>query len=50
MKICILVRVLWSGGVQRIAFAEAEGLIKLENDVHLIFLKDKQVNSFMSLK
>ncbi|MGP6221045.1 glycosyltransferase family 4 protein [Caldiplasma sukawensis] len=39
MKICILVRVLWPGGVQRIAFAEAEGLTKLGNEVDLIFIR-----------
>ena len=39
MKICILVRVLWPGGVQRIAFAEAEGLTKLGNNVDLIFIR-----------
>lgn len=39
MKICILVRVLWPGGVQRLAFAEAEGLTKLGNDVDLIFIR-----------
>lgn len=39
MKICILVRILWPGGVQRIAFAEAEGLTKLGNEVDLIFIR-----------
>ena len=39
MKICILVRVLWPGGVQRIGFAEAEGLTKLGNNVDLIFIR-----------
>lgn len=39
MRICIIVRILWPGGVQRIAFAEAEGLKKLGNDVDLIFIR-----------
>lgn len=39
MKICIIVRILWPGGVQRIAFAEAEGLRRLGNDVDLIFIR-----------
>lgn len=39
MKIAIIVRVLWPGGVQRTAFAEAEGLIKLGNEVDLIFIR-----------
>lgn len=37
MKIAIIVRILWPGGVQRIVFAEAEGLSRLRNDVDLIF-------------
>ncbi|MGC9124394.1 MAG: hypothetical protein ACP5IB_10075 [Thermoplasmata archaeon] len=39
MKIAIIVRILWPGGVQRIAFAEAEGLSKLGNEVDLIFIR-----------
>ena len=39
MKICIIVRILWPGGVQRIALAEAEGLTKLGNSVDLIFIR-----------
>jgi len=39
MKICIIVRVLWPGGVQRMAIAEAEGLKDLGNDVDLIFIR-----------
>ena len=39
MRICIIVRILWPGGVQRIAFAEADGLRKLGNDVDLIFIR-----------
>lgn len=35
----MIVRVLWPGGVQRAAFAEAEGLIKLGNKVDLIFIR-----------
>ena len=42
MKICILVRLLWPGGVQRTAFAEAEGLSKLGNDVDLIFNRSSE--------
>ncbi len=40
MKILIIVRILWPGGVQRIAFAEAKGLIDLGNDVDLVFIRD----------
>lgn len=40
MKICIVVRVLWPGGVQRVAFAEANGLRRLGHDVDLIFIRD----------
>ena len=39
MRICIIVRILWPGGVQRTAFAEADGLRKLGNDVDLIFIR-----------
>lgn len=39
MKICTIVRILWPGGVQRIAFAEVEGLKRLGNDVDLIFIR-----------
>lgn len=39
MRICIVVRILWPGGVQRIAFAEAEGLKKLNNEVDLVFIR-----------
>lgn len=39
MKICIIVRILWPGGVQRTAFAEAEGLSRLGNKVDLIFIR-----------
>lgn len=40
MKIAILVRVLWPGGVQRTAIAEAEGLISRGHQVELIFIRD----------
>ncbi len=40
MKVLIIVRVLWPGGVQRTAFAEAEGLVKLGDDVDLVFIRD----------
>ena len=39
MQIAIIVRILWPGGVQRAAFAEAEGLTHLGNDVDLIFIR-----------
>ena len=39
MKICIFVRILWAGGVQRIAFAEAEQLSSKGHSVDLIFLR-----------
>jgi glycosyltransferase involved in cell wall biosynthesis len=40
VKIAIIVRVLWPGGVQRIAFAETNGLLKLGHKVDLIFIRD----------
>jgi len=40
MKILIIVRILWPGGVQRTAFAEAKGLMDLGNDVDLVFIRD----------
>ena len=40
MKICIFVRVLWPGGVQRTALAEAEQLTALGHTVDLVFLRD----------
>ena len=39
MHILIVVRILWPGGVQRIAFAEADGLRKLGNEVDLVFIR-----------
>lgn len=40
MKIAIMVRVLWPGGVQRIAIHEAEGLLEFGHNVDLIFVRD----------
>lgn len=40
MKILILVRILWPGGVQRAAFREAYELIKRGHKVDLIFIRD----------
>jgi len=48
MKICIIVRVLWPGGVQRMAIAEAEGLKDLGNDVDLIFIRATKRTSYDS--
>ncbi|AKA48366.1 hypothetical protein IX51_03840 [uncultured archaeon] len=42
MYIAIVVRILWPGGVQRTAFAEADGLGKLGHDVDLIFIRDTE--------
>ena len=39
-KICILVRVLWPGGPQRIAFKEAKILREKGLDVDLVFLRE----------
>ena len=50
MKICILVRLLWPGGVQRTAFAEAEGLSKLGNNVDLIFIRSSERYVYDSTK
>ena len=47
MKIGIIVRILWPGGVQRIAIAEAEGLTRLGNDVELIFIRRTIIPIFM---
>ena len=41
-KICILVRVLWPGGPQRIAFNEAKWLRDKGLDVELIFLRQTE--------
>ena len=41
MRICIVVRLLWPGGVQRTALAEAEGLTKIGNEVDLLFIRGK---------
>lgn len=48
MKIAIVVRILWPGGVQRIAFAEAEGLTRLGNDVELIFIRKTKRYAYSS--
>lgn len=40
VKILIVCRVLWPGGVQRMVFKQAEGLFLLGNDVDLFFLRD----------
>ena len=40
MKILIVCRVLWPGGVQRMVFRQAEGLSSLGNDVDLVFIRD----------
>ena len=53
MRICIIVRVLWPGGVQRIAFAEVEGLKRFGHDVDLIFIRSTRkyiYNSNMNYK
>ena len=39
MRIVIVVRVLWPGGVQRIAFNETKGLIEKGHDVELLFIR-----------
>ena len=40
MKILIVCRVLWPGGVQRMIFRQAEGLKLLGNEVDLVFIRD----------
>ncbi len=40
LRILIVVRLLWPGGVQRLAIAEAEGLKELGNHVDLVFIRD----------
>ncbi|NON63529.1 glycosyltransferase family 4 protein [Acidianus sp. RZ1] len=42
MKVLILVRVLWPGGVQRAAFKEAYELMKRGHDVDLVFIRETQ--------
>jgi hypothetical protein len=39
MRIAIIVRLLWPGGVQRIAIEETRGLQQLGHDVLLLFLR-----------
>lgn len=51
MKICIVVRILWPGGVQRTAISEAEGLSKLGNEVDLLFIRaTKRMNYDTKIK
>ena len=53
MRICIVVRLLWPGGVQRTALAEAEGLTKIGNEVDLLFIRGTKrysYNSFVNYK
>ena len=40
MRILIVCRVLWPGGVQRMIFRQAEGLKLLGNEVDLVFIRD----------
>lgn len=49
MKVCIFVRILWPGGVQRIAFAEAEQLIVRGHSVDLVFLRDTGREKFKTV-
>ena len=39
MKICILVRILWSAGTQKFAISEAMALQSMGHDVELVFLR-----------
>ena len=39
MKICILVRILWSAGTQKFAISEAKALQSMGHDVELVFLR-----------
>ncbi len=39
MKICILVRILWSAGTQKFAISEAKALQSMGHEVELVFLR-----------
>ena len=42
MRIVVLVRILWTGGAQKIAIREAENLQKFGHDVRLVFLRETE--------
>jgi len=50
MRIAIIVRLLWPGGVQRIAIEEARGLQQLGHDVLLLFLRRSSLPCDYSLQ
>ena len=50
MKICILVRILWSAGTRKFAISEAKDLRSMGHDVELVFLrKSAKVNVYDDL-
>ena len=49
MKIVILLRILWTGGAQKIAIQEAEELTKLGHDVELVFLRGSHFTGYSDL-
>ena len=42
MRIVVLVRILWTGGAQKIAIREAENLQKFGHNVRLVFLRETE--------
>ena len=47
MKIIILLRILWTGGAQKIAIEEAKVLKKMGHDVRLIFLREAPSGKYL---
>lgn len=47
MRIVILVRILWTGGAQKIAIKEAENLQKCGHNVRLVFLRETESGKFL---
>lgn len=49
MRIVILVRILWTGGAQKIAIQEARELLKLGHEVELCFLRGSPLRGYDDL-
>lgn len=47
MRIVILVRILWTGGAQKIAIKETENLQKCGHNVRLVFLRETESRKFL---
>lgn len=49
MKIIILLRILWTGGAQKIAIQEAKELTKLGHEVEIVFLRGSEFSGYSDL-